>query len=260
MSSIWIQKAEKLSLGTKTRIPCCSTDNSRIISHTVKGYSSYCFRCGADSAVFKPKGELGLQELREYEKRLQELKNSCNTQVQLPFDYTQAIPIEHCVWLFKYGITEQEIKQFKIGYSKYYDRVVLPVYYNNKLRVVQMRSINTKPKYYNIGGTDSVLVIRNTLSDTVVVVEDILSAIKVSRVCNAVSTLGTNLNFSKATKILKVAKKGFIWYDADEAGIKGCKMGLINLNMQGGVFKSISSDLDPKEYTTQAINNYINTG
>lgn len=181
-------------------------------------------------------------------------------EVKLPDDFTASVPTNQLVWLWKYGITGAEIHENTIGYSSYYDRLVIPVYENHNLTCVQMRSISRKPKYLNLGGSNSIFVRLRSDTDEVVVTEDIVSAIKVSRFVSTACTLGTNLNYIKASKIISLDKKVSIWYDNDTAGIKGAVNGLKNLQLQGANVRVIRTQNDPKCYNNSEIKRILDNG
>jgi len=349
----YLEPARALDKGTTKKIPHpgCTASNALMISNSSKGYSAYCFKCGLKG--FTPHDYLSLGEQLAYRKAAQEEQQRQNSQqaICLPADFSLAIPVHGLVWLWKYGITDEEIVSFGIGWSERLKRVILPVYSEGKagkkLVFWQGRAVSPdlKPKYLNIrsktygsvyfirrvgdngsisreyhdcnkrvlqqGGVHPypnrgtsiecspalqsvttleedtpVYGLRSTggqgagtdgrasghthtegrdggceqgysketefLKDVrgICIVEDILSAIKVGRVCDAVSFLGSSITTS-AYSLLRKYKDGkiILWYDSDQAGYKAARG-----------FKKIFSGLceysecwtprDPKEYST----------
>jgi hypothetical protein len=121
--------------------------------------------------------------------------------IQLPRDATTKIPTIGLGWLYKYYITDEEIKKYNICYSEQYPRLILPVYSGEELIYWQGRSFKlpyTKdnPKYLNIrqSGAKNVFFKVEDIhytDNTLVVVEDILSAIRVGRTHNSLALLGS---------------------------------------------------------------------
>ena len=57
MAQDWLELAKSLPAGHKVRVRCCSHDKSMIVSHTERGYSRHCFRCGNEGEIkFVPHG------------------------------------------------------------------------------------------------------------------------------------------------------------------------------------------------------------
>ena len=105
--------------------------------------------------------------------------------------------------LQRYSIGPSEISRGKLGWSD--GRVILPVISSTgEPDGCTMRSFDgAKPKSLAHTEPDALAWYRNRGSDTLVIVEDQLSAIVASKYVNAVALLGTNLNQSRATEIRK---------------------------------------------------------
>lgn len=103
----------------------------------------------------------------------------------------------------RYYIGPEQVGKWKLGWHD--NRLVLPV-----LNVAgeddgcTMRSFDgAKPKSLSHTEPEALAWYRNRASDSLVIVEDQLSAIRASKYVNAVALLGTNLNQSRATEIRK---------------------------------------------------------
>jgi hypothetical protein len=165
-------------------------------------------------------------------------------------------------WLLGYGITQEEIIANKLQWSEKYEMLLFPFYGENQdLLCWQGRYFPTrKPKVYKAGYPDKHILIRSKLSNcpTVVVVEDSVSAIKVSRVCDSSELLGSNLNLHKANGLARIYDNLVIWLDSDKL-----KSALKFRDKYGIMFKSvrvIHTEKDPKEYSTYEIDNILNLG
>lgn len=254
----WLKTAKQLAIGRSVRVVCCGKDRSRVITHSDKGYSSYCFRQPCDT-YFEPATELSLKERAEQKKLVAEYMAE-QGDITLPPDFTTDIPDAHKVWFYKYGVPDRLIEHYGFGWSAKQHRVVLPVYdeHTGELGAVQCRSIDPKlkPKYLNKeGGTKSPMFwskIHHT--DVLVITEDILSAVRVGELYYSVCTLGTSINTVKASRIVsKDYNKVLIWYDGDDAGRNGAKKGRRELLLQGADCSVIETELDPKEYDNDEI-------
>lgn len=253
----WLEEAKQLAPGMSTKIPCCKGDNTFSITNANKGFIGYCFRCGRKE--FSSHGDFSLSDIK-VRRRARDLYTK---DVKLPLDYTKDVPDSHSIWYLQYGISLEQARRNNIGYSKYYDRVILPVYNGDKLVVMQARSIKGSPKYINSGNSDGVIFKTNKVyePDVVVVTEDILSAIKVTSLhVQGVSTLGTSGSILDAQAIKAIgADKVVIWYDKDSAGKKGRLKLYKRLSMLGITPYFIETDKDPKEYNSYEISYYIDT-
>lgn len=256
----WVDIAKKLPVNGRTRTKCieaCGTDESQLISHNPKGYSRYCFRC--KSNAFVPAGLRTIEDIKRAREALSELNSK---KIHLPTDYTLDVPDRAATWYYKYGISAELARHYKIGYSPSLDRVILPVYQNDELVSMQMRAINSwqKPKYINPKSAmqNVLFYARDKAGQTcTVITEDILSAIKIGRVHHATSILGTNLSDAKASKLAEDNLKVYIWLDGDKAGIQGAKQARKQLNLLGVQTINIQTEKDPKEYSLEDIRRII---
>lgn len=91
----------------------------------------------------------------------------------------------------------------------------------------------------------------------IVVTEDILSSVRVGRVLPSISTLGTSLHYNVAQHALNPCERVFIWYDGDEAGVRGATKAKKTLTMLGIPCSIVTTDKDPKEYNNEEIKDII---
>ena len=244
---------------------CGSKNNVAVWSDGQK----FCFsRCG----YFVPgSSKLSREELRQRLEsvKLQEEKNDTP---HLPFDYTLALPEEPLSWLRQYGITDEERFRFKLGWSDYYESLILPAFdiWGNLL-VVQRRYFGPEnpriPKYHTKGRPESVIwsvcPVRgvsdsdpdDTYNGDVVVVEDVISAIKVGRVAEATPLWGSAVSDAKLSQIM--GRWGYViyWLDHDKAATAA------KLRQKTSVFagsSTIVTEKDPKCYDDEHIRSLIN--
>ncbi len=260
----WEKIARTLPCGRTKRINCCRKDVSQVISHTEKGYSTYCFRCGDGSRKFVSHGTRSLKDMIKHRKELNEYM-ATQGELELPYDFDTDIPDYGRVWLLKGGVGSALIEHYGFGWSECMNRVVLPVYEDGELTAVQSRSVwdAMKPKYLNKKGSSNCMfwhdpeVQLDRITDELVITEDILSTVRVGRLNDCVSTLGTSLSDRMATQLLENYSNFAVWYDGDEAGVRGARKACKALMMQGGVVRVIRTKLDPKEYNNEEISTIL---
>jgi DNA primase len=111
------------------------------------------------------------------------------------------------------------------------------------------------PKYISKGKKPLIFY---GLSDTLVCVEDVISAIKIAKsnknVC-VIPLLGSIIPLELTETILKRFNKVFIWLDRDKA-IEAVKQAR-NLKQKGIDSDVIITPKDPKEYSTGEINEWL---
>jgi len=107
------------------------------------------------------------------------------------------------------------------------DRVILPVFSEDDDELIfwQGRALDsdTHPKYLSCSSAEKpYMFLRTTNPDANnvwVIVEDVLSAIRCSEVCNAIALLGTTPTTKMALALKKESpSKVFLWLDGDNAG------------------------------------------
>lgn len=178
--------------------------------------------------------------------------------------YDETVPTSAHVWVLRAGITpERASDEYGFGWSGELGRVIIPVLGNGK-RTGEWVGRNTshtrgavKSKYLmSVGATGSCWYDLRSSSKTAVVVEDVLSAIRVREAGFAsVAVLGTTVSTAVASMLADHRVVG--WFDNDAAGRKG----FVSLRKKAGAFgihvSRAASELDPKLYSLQQINQYI---
>lgn len=252
----WLTIAKSLPAGRNTRIPCCKADNSMVVYHTARGYSCYCHRC--KHSDFESHGVRSIADIRRHKAELEFIHDK---EIKLPKDYTLVTPDYAMHWYIKCGISPELAASYGIGYSSILDRIVIPIYEDDKLAALQLRAIHDyqKPKYLNPGGRKiEENVFRSGVSNgVVVVVEDVLSAIKVGKVAPTISILGTNCSDARARKIAKENHTAIVWMDGDKAGREGRANTIKQLSLLGVRCFRVDTTLDPKKYNTEQIKEHL---
>lgn len=159
-------------------------------------------------------------------------------------------------WLLGYGLTSDEIAQFTYARERVGKYGLMPcdllVLYSSK-DYWCARNFGKGAKYLT-SGTKPFLKYGNN-NDTLVFVEDIVSAVKVGRQFTAVPMLGS-MPSQDAASHLDGYKNICIWNDFDKAkdAVKTARNLSERLNKR---VRCIISPKDPKEYDDNAIKDYI---
>ena len=208
-----------------------------------KGYTPATARSPAQTIAFIKQWTTG------------DAENAIVRDIKLPPDTTNKLPTEARVWLKKYGITPEEVDTFGIGWSESSQRLLLPVYKGGKLIYYQGRTFKpvtkSNPKYRNIrqSGAKSVFFIRGwdnvSPIQSLCIVEDIISAIKVGRHMPTLALLGSYFP-SDIYPLYRLVKEVHIWLDEDKylTAIKEARKVSSNIGIRAHV---ITTPLDPKE-------------
>lgn len=229
------------------------------VRKTTKGIVYWCHNCGFSGQIKNTNlspAEVA-SALATFRKEQNVTLNS-NT-IRLPSDFSLDISPKGMIWLYKYGITDEEIKTFGIGYSYYMNRLILPVYNKNNHELIYWQGRNLgviskdKPKYLNIrNNLVKDIYFTRTLyeKDTpLIIVEDILSAIKVGRSFNTIALLGSYIpsSFYKFIKTNYTPSHIYIWLDEDKYA-KSIEYSRMLSEQCSTITKVIHTIKDPKEY------------
>ena len=243
-----------------------SGDNLAVYSDNHK----FCFSCG-----YREPADIGKLMSHIDDTSPIEIKGS-----NLPDDISYIIPKEPYRWLKQYGIMEWEIKQHRFCWSEIRQLLIFPVFGDNSKDVVfwqgryfgnqytepviiggrtmgYEKSRKPHPKYLTSGQHSGILhVLGEEHKNTIILTEDLISAIKVSRVYSAMPLWGSNLASETMKRLHKYcishsfAKVG-IWLDPDK-NIEAVKMAM-RMSQLFPEVAVIQSALDPKDYGTDAI-------
>jgi hypothetical protein len=196
--------------------------------------SAYCFSCGYT------KSRTGLV----YRKK------DNHKHYALPSDLTWEMPVNVQKWLYKY-LDRNDIIKYRIGYSPYWDQIVIPIGLNGYLS----RNFNKdKPKWYFRGDKPTDYIIGD--SDKVILCEDILSGIKIAKAGYAAHILfGTNIPVEVSRTLYKRFSTIKVWLDMDAQ--KKSLRSVLRLQQFFRNVGTISTQHDPKEYDVDQIKEII---
>jgi len=200
----------------------------------------FCFGCGYRLI----KGDVkSLRARLNYRSNSQEIAEEIQD-----ISVVKDIPPPAMRWLYSYGISRSEIDLYIPGYNL--DRDLLILYKDTNYW--QARSFQGhKTKYLSMGIKP---LIKYGDSNKVVLVEDILSALKLGRVLCGRPLLGTSIP-KLLVPILKGYSTVYVWLDRDKATLAiQHKRYLQELGINA---KVIISPKDPKEYTTEELKEWL---
>jgi ribosomal protein S27AE len=193
----------------------------------------WCFGC----KYYKTKDDI--HTLRS---RLSEPVTTQSDEISL--NLTDDIPLVAKQWLLKYGITNEEICNNKIAWNP--QNQILILHYTQNYW--QGRCFGGQSQKYLSKGPKPLTIYGN--GDTIVCVEDILSAIKIARLSPdycATPLLGSSMSLETTQSLSERFKSILIWLDRDKA--KDAIRIARNLKQRGINSDVVISPKDPKEYT-----------
>jgi hypothetical protein len=203
----------------------------------------WCFGC----RKFIPKDDITSVRNRYIQRSSENLTEDIGS-----LDVTSDIPPEPLSWLLSYGITLAEIGDNNISWCPSKELLVLinlGTYYQGRCFG------NQKVKYLSKGNKPLLFY---GYSDKIICVEDILSAIKVSRLSPeycAIPLLGSSMSEELIQRLSGKFSEVILWLDRDKA--KEAISISRNLKQRGFNSRTIISELDPKEYTTEQLKEFL---
>jgi len=157
------------------------------------------------------------------------------------------IPQKAMKWLLKYGITPDEIKKYKFSWNPIRNMLVLL----ETKDYWQGRNFGFGPKYQS-NGNKPLTIYGN--GDIIVLVEDVLSAVKIARLRNefcSLPLLGSSVSKQVEHRLVKLNKPVYVWLDRDKA-VQAVRI-KNRLKSLGLNSKVIVTNLDPKEYNKSEL-------
>lgn len=256
MLSSMYHHQEMIGIETRFDHEECGDQRQRLyVKRTRAGYLYHCFNCNIHGFERADSGMTPVQTLRALEK-LKEYQEVKCTKLYMPDDFTPDIPDTGKVWLYKYGITEEEIIRYKFGSYHNGSRLFLPVFDGDDLIYYQGRLLVGKgPKYLNVraaGAKNVFFKSHQTDCSTLCITEDILSAIKVGRHVQGLALLGSYMPLS-LTQIIKGYERVYLWLDPDKRK-EAAKYAKQFSSLTGISVIPLFTDKDPKEHSDAEIN------
>jgi hypothetical protein len=235
--------------------PQCRKTGSDRSGDNLAEYSDghfYCFKCG--HYIHSTTS----QKIYNYESIKQASVGCVTSDFALPSDVSLATSGLGYSWLCTYSITASEIISNRIMWSE--ERLLLcyPLLINQEVVAWQARNFNPEKKYkYLTKGNVQDNIFSFGSGDTCILVEDIVSAIKVSRHgVVGIAVLGSVIKPSLLQRLNKFHSKQLIWLDPDKQ-MDACKYAATGRSLGISCF-TILSEKDPKAHDDDYIKDKIN--
>lgn len=261
--SSWEQHTKRVpKLGQSIRTEHdCGEGRVLKVTHGDDGYSAWCFRCSDKGFIPHPAPSLS-ERLAQLERaRNAEVRASSSVALPDPAEYNpQLWPDKARVWLYKAGLSNDDIIRLGAYWCSTMHRVVLPVIQDGRAVFWQARAIDGRqPKYLAPIADRSTIVAKYGSGPVVVITEDILSAFRVARVTEAWSALGTSLPVPIMNQLIEAQRPVVLMLDPDAGGDKGTIRMLRPLSNAGVSVYVARPHRDPKYLTKQETLSCINT-
>lgn len=206
--------------------------------------SAYCFGCGYTEKGnrFTPPGD----------------RVSETNVLRLPQDATNHIGPAGRAWLDRYDITATEQQRYRMLWSDSKNQLIFPLYNKtNELVAWQGRNFDpaAKGKYFSQGKIHDLLYFCGKKGTPVILVEDLLSAIKISRISIAMPLFGSEASTALLMRLKAHCGAIIVWLDSDKWRNS---QDIVKRSQSIGLpAMSAYTNLDPKEYTTDQIKYFL---
>lgn len=237
---------------------CKEGNNNDRLYITNKGdvYVFYCHHC-------QSRGALPVSRAA-YKRAVRGAKECYHHSYMLPSDALtepSKWPVEALKWPLSAGLTFSEMAGLNLQYSKKLDRVCIPISYSGQYRGFLARRVGKEgPKYLARQNDRDNFIFHKHVTDNniIVIVEDVLSAYKISKAgYNTLALMGTHLTDSMLSLVSSNYNNYIIWMDNDNPDVKLAQASVKKqLGLYGGV-RIVKTNSDPKSYTTDEIKSIL---
>jgi hypothetical protein len=188
-----------------------------------------------------------------------------------PTDYTTDIALPALNWLKSFSITEEEIKRHRMGWSDERKLLIFPVldgggdlimwqgrrFSPSKPMVERGEDGKLYPKYITKGPVSDILHLVGVSTDpknTIILVEDLISAIKVGRTYQSAPLWGSNIPLKLIQRLSGRFNSLGVWLDRDKMDVA---LKAVLRASQYLPSYLITSVFDPKGYNTNGIQELV---
>ena len=222
--------------------PKCEHPNHKYytrVEGTIK--LGHCFHCGYSSK----------QRAKRAPSTVSEGKREWNLPAGFSTDW-EDWSAEAIDWVHQYGITPAECDRYKIGYAG--GKVWLTIWDEQGLASMQGRSLDgTLPKYYTRKNRQAAFMSQH-VNTTVILTEDVLSAVKAGRYTTTMALCGTSMNDVHLTKLLTIQpKRVLICLDNDNKEVRANQRKIKKTLDKYFECSIVRLDKDVKELTDKEI-------
>lgn len=234
--------SNKVSVTRHMQCPRCAKLGRDRAKDNLAVYSdghTHCFGCGYHTF---------LDKIEQY-KHKQVVTENISPRVNLPEDVEFSYPDRALAWMEQYGFTRNNLLGYGILWSESTQLLIFPYYIDGFLFAWQGRYFGPKethPKWITYGKIHDYDYILSPKSDgPLVLVEDIVSAIKISRFESALPLFGSYISAKRLQSITQRYSSLIIWLDPDKRK-EALQFQKIGLQYCANVYV-VFSDKDPKE-------------
>lgn len=179
--------------------------------------------------------------------------------VRFPDDATRNLDGEGHSFLAKYGVSGYAVIRAGLKWSPSWQQLLFPMYdEQGHLCCVQARNFNpkraAKSKYYNVGDKSQSCTYYGQ-TETVVLVEDCVSAIKIGMVETGFPLLGTSITKERLSWLGKRFKRIVVWLDRDKW--REARAISDAARLMGVESSTVFTDHDPKTYSLDEIKEFL---
>lgn len=243
-----------MALSSSKSCPHCG-DNHKGKPFALYNDGYHCFSCGTSKRA-----------IRNF--RTTQLKTSHGIEMPELTRNPSMFSLPVLKWLKQYHVTDELIYKYNIA-EALDNSVITPVLQNDKVVMYQRRWLD--PRRIMTYGNKKPFIASSSKCDTLVIVEDFISAIRVGEVVDCYCMFGTSLSYEILKKLVSEYAIIVIWADGDIPGQRAAAKLLDTLNRiisnrsryrafspsTNNIIYNIVTEKDPKLYTNSEIHNYI---
>lgn len=214
----------------------------------------HCFHCGAKGVIKDKYAKVNSKLSNNSSKRHIKTFNSPPPDAK---ENPSQWSIEALAWIGHGGLTLTEAKNYHMRYSREAGRLFIPLLNEGEIVGWLARKIEAEGEKYLLSKKDDFIFNIDNGSDTCIIVEDCLSAIRIGRSFDVVALMGTALSSYVLNKLINRYKSYIIWLDNDNPTVKMKQVKARNTLSSFGDVSMLKTAKDPKEYTDLELNNLI---
>ncbi len=213
---------------------------------------SWCWSCGyyvSGSGISRFKSRVHQEPITKHE-------------VVLPSDSDVCYPTRALEWVGHYDLTRNDLLNHNALWSESYKRLIFPIYGDTGLIAYQGRYFGEekRPKWWGVGDLKNTFHILGKSSSQLVLVEDIVSAIKLSKFTMAMPLFGSHVGavrFKRLYSLYKDTVEVCVYLDPDKRSesIVEARRGMLC----GLRTRVIYSERDPKEESVEKLKEILLT-
>jgi len=245
----------------KQRCPQCASNGKDTSADNLSVWSDghvYCFACGYRKRGVPKVSNCG----PDWKSVSGSFKKDKENRPKRRDSVYKRLPEAAFKYLEAQGLTEKEIAQYHYYFDANDESIICPIYNEKNEEVMKVKRYNWKdfnpkmPKYKCIG-KKPYIPLRSTGAWYCVVVEDMISAIRLTRLkYDTVPLFGTKLPKEAALTLAKKYDRMYVWLDRDKA------VDAVRMSRRWNYFfregsKVVVTGEDPKHYDDEQIQDIL---